>query len=59
MVGLVVVAGLVAHRGVSRPQVVRLLGLVLGCAVAGLVTPLGLRSVESITAVQAVSPYIQ
>jgi hypothetical protein len=59
MVGFVVVAGLVAHRSVSRPQLVRLLGLVLGCAVAGLVTPLGWRSVESIQAVQAVSPYIQ
>ena len=59
MVGLVVVAGLVAHRSVARPQLVRLLGTVLGCALAGLVTPLGWRSVESIQAVQAVSPYIE
>ena len=59
MVGLVVVAGLLAHRTLSRAELGGLVGLVLGCAAAGLLTPLGLRSVESISAVQAVSPYIE
>jgi hypothetical protein len=58
-VGVVVVAGLLAHRSLSRAQLGRLVAAVLGCAAAGLATPLGVRSIESITAVQAVSPYIE
>jgi hypothetical protein len=59
LVGLVVIAGLLVHRSLSRDQLTRLVALVLACGAAGLVTPLGLHSIESITAVQAVSPYIE
>lgn len=58
LVGAVVVAGLLAHRSLSPAQLARLVATIGGCAVVGLLTPLGWRSIESIRAIQAVSPHI-
>jgi hypothetical protein len=59
MVGLATVTGVVFERRVALRHSLTLVALPIGCAVASLLTPLGLRLLDTFGTVRAVSPYIQ